>query len=121
MNKRRLTVGSLKKGEIKPFIATPLLETKIESTNKKGADYVLIIEQKGKQYRLSSIKGITVLEAALTQNIPLDYKCKKGKCGRCMIKMIKGVEQLSKATAIEREKLNNDLGNQRLACQAVIN
>lgn len=60
--------------------------------------------------------GVSLLDAALQQGIPLDHKCKKGTCGRCAVTVLAGAYFLAPKTRREREKTNQPA--KRLACQA---
>ncbi len=78
------------------------------------------IMQNQTTYSVSPQKGKTLLSAALDQNQPLDYKCTKGTCGRCTVRIVSGGDSLSTINEREQEKLK-DLTREgyRLACQAV--
>jgi 2Fe-2S ferredoxin len=62
-----------------------------------------------------------MLESALSQNQPIDYKCRKGNCGKCKVRVIEGSEWLSSPTSKEVIKLKNELTEgYRFACQTMI-
>ncbi|OEH94073.1 2Fe-2S iron-sulfur cluster-binding protein [Bacillus solimangrovi] len=76
------------------------------------------IRQNGEQYEVVPKKGKTLLEAAIIQEVPLDFKCQKGNCKRCVIELLSGKELLNSPTEKEYEKIPEDLdGGFRLACQ----
>ncbi len=76
------------------------------------------IEQNQSRYKLEVKKDQSILAAALEQGIPLDYKCQKGTCGRCKVKIINGAAFLQPANQLEETKLQHLLLQKfRLACQ----
>jgi ferredoxin, 2Fe-2S len=114
MNNRVLTVGSLIPGRlIVKQQALVLNETpKIETEE-------IIVEQNGSKIEIHHVKG-KLLDAALNQGKQINYKCRKGTCGQCTVKVIKG-PGLSAPNEQEQKKLKNELTNGfRLACQAEI-
>jgi ferredoxin, 2Fe-2S len=114
MNNRVLTVGSLIPGRliVKPQAPLPT-ESKI--INTEG----IIVEQNGNRIEIHPVKG-KLLDAALNQGKPIQYKCRKGTCGQCTVKVLKA-PTLSVPNEQEQKKLKNELTNgYRLACQAEI-
>jgi ferredoxin, 2Fe-2S len=114
MNNRVLTVGSLIPGRLIVKQQAPVLnETpKIETEE-------IIVEQNGSKIEIQPVKG-KLLDAALNQGKQINYKCRKGTCGQCTVKVIKG-PGLSAPNELEQKKLKNELTNgYRLACQAEI-
>ncbi|MCM3691672.1 2Fe-2S iron-sulfur cluster-binding protein [Neobacillus niacini] len=114
MNNRIFTVGSLIPGRlmVKPqtLIQTERKEVKIEE---------IIVEQNGSKIEILPVKGM-LLDAALNQGKQINYKCRKGTCGQCTVKVIKA-PGLSAPNELEQKKLKNELTNgYRLACQAEI-
>lgn len=67
---------------------------------------------------LKSNKEKNVLKAAKEQNVKIKSFCKRGLCGRCTVKVVKG--NLSRPTDKEKKKLGEELIKEgyRLACQA---
>lgn len=123
LTKRSLTVGSLKNGghSSLPKMAgqnTPSSRPENHGRSQDQATIKLIQNQT--TYQVIPQKGITLLNAALAQNQPLDYKCTKGTCGRCTVKLAAGGAFLSNLNEKEQEKLKG-LAKEgyRLACQAV--
>lgn len=56
-------------------------------------------------------------------SIPLKFGCQKGECGVCLIKVVDGIEKISKRTKQERatlQKLNKASEDVRLACQCAL-
>jgi ferredoxin, 2Fe-2S len=114
MNNRVLTVGSLipekliVKQEAPVLNETPKIETE-----------EIIVEQNGSKIEIHPVKG-KLLDAALNQGKQINYKCRKGTCGQCTVKVIKG-PGLSAPNEQEQKKLKNELTiGYRLACQAEI-
>ena len=91
-----------------------------EKPARKATKPVIEIEQHEVRYRLEAEKNQSILETALKQGIPLDYKCKQGTCGKCKVKVISGFEFLEASNQLEEKKLRQALvNNYRLACQAI--
>lgn len=114
---RKLTIGSLKdssrRGDIE-IAAAPL-----DKQTFKVIKRLLQLEQNHSRYQIEVNKDQTILDAAFEQNIELEYKCRKGTCGQCKVKIIKGRNLLTEANQAEEKKLQNLLNNGfRLACQA---
>lgn len=59
----------------------------------------------------------------LSPDLPIKFGCKRGECGTCAIKILKGMDHLTKMSALERETLRKKgCGpDYRLACQCAIN
>lgn len=114
MTKRPLTVGSLKIGFPKSFPSQPeKKEVSQETTSVK-------VIQNESTYQISPQTGKTLLQAALDQNQSLQYKCTKGTCGRCTVKLVAGGDFLTVLNEKEQEKLKGlEMEGYRLACQAV--
>jgi ferredoxin, 2Fe-2S len=95
----------------------------MEPPNRKTTAQPLIkLKQHGRTFTLTPHSGKTILDCALSQNQPIDYKCGKGNCEKCLVKVLAGSALISSPTAIEWSKLNNRLAEGfRLACQTKIN
>ena len=119
MNNRIFTVGSLIPGRImvkQQQAPTPTPTPTV--THKPKAD-VIIVEQNGGKIEIQPVKG-KLLDAALDQGKQINYKCRKGTCGQCTVRVLKGTG-LSAPNEQEQKKLKNELTNgYRLACQAEI-
>ncbi|AJY77781.1 hypothetical protein VN24_15905 [Paenibacillus beijingensis] len=77
--------------------------------------------QDGNVYEVSFIPGKNLLESGLDNGIPLKYKCRKGSCGVCKIRLISGAGLLTEANKRERKLLSDDVkAGYRLACQATM-
>ncbi|WP_156153458.1 2Fe-2S iron-sulfur cluster-binding protein [Domibacillus robiginosus] len=75
-------------------------------------------KQKERSCSVPVTSGVTLLDAALRQGCTIDYKCRKGTCGRCAVEVMSGETFLSSKNEAERKKLG--AAPRRLACQAVI-
>lgn len=114
---KRLTIGSLKEsdGSI-PQIQSSIVITKHELKEMKR---ILELEQNQTYYMFEVEKEQSILDAALEKGIGLEYKCKKGTCGRCKVRIVNGLTYLQRANHLERVKLEHLIKNgYRLACQA---
>lgn len=115
MNNRVLTVGSLIPGRMTVRPPAP-----VQSESKKVKTEGIVVEQNGNRMEIQPVKGKLLLDAALNQGKQINYKCRKGTCGQCTVKVIKGT-RLSVPNEQEQKKLKNELVNgYRLACQAEI-
>ncbi|WP_318503725.1 2Fe-2S iron-sulfur cluster binding domain-containing protein [Bacillus sp. T3] len=114
---KRLTIGSLKEnyGSI-PQIQSAIVVTKQELKKMKR---ILELEQNQTYYMVEVEKEQSILDAALEKGIRLEYKCKKGTCGRCKVRIINGLTYLQRANHLEQVKLEHLIKHgYRLACQA---
>ncbi|MDR7237825.1 2Fe-2S iron-sulfur cluster-binding protein [Neobacillus drentensis] len=125
MNNRVFTVGTLIPGKIAPVRNSPTstlvekVEPKQRSNEIKTHFEKIIVVQGSNKFEISPSKG-KLLDAALNQGKPINYKCRKGTCGQCTVQVQQG-PGLSKPNEREQEKLGNEVNNgYRLACQAVI-
>ncbi|MDN3019733.1 2Fe-2S iron-sulfur cluster-binding protein [Paenibacillus sp. BSR1-1] len=112
MRQRAFTVGSLIPGSTVPAIQRP--QPVVKPIPKK-----IVIQQGSQKFEISPAKG-KLLDVALNQGKPIQYKCRKGTCGQCTVKVLQG-PTLSQPNEQEHKKLANALNNgYRLACQAEI-
>jgi ferredoxin, 2Fe-2S len=125
VNKRVFTVGTLIPGRHLPeplTLASTLLEkeeSKQQSSEIKTRRENIIVLQGRNKFEITPVKG-KLLDAALNQGKPINYKCQKGTCGQCTVQVLQG-PGLSKPNEQEHKKLGIDVNNSyRLACQAVI-
>jgi ferredoxin, 2Fe-2S len=80
----------------------------------------IILLQNEIKFEIQPTKG-NLLEVALEQEQTLQYKCRKGTCGACTVKVAKGGTCLSPPNENEQKKLKEALnGGYRLACQTEI-
>jgi ferredoxin, 2Fe-2S len=115
----KLTIGSLKYDRMKSIVSIdqPVF---IERTTVNETSKVMEIKQNQRYFQVPIKKGQSILDAALEQNLSLDYKCKKGTCGKCKVKLVSGTTYLQPANSLEEKKLHHLIQNGfRLACQAI--
>jgi ferredoxin, 2Fe-2S len=117
---RAFTVGSLIPGIMTVHITpAPLQRQELETPFVKKQASKIIVQQNGQTFEITPFQG-SLLNAALDQGKAIQYKCRKGTCGQCKVKIIQGAG-LSPANELEVKKLGKDLGDgYRLACQAEI-
>lgn len=67
-------------------------------------------------------KGAALVEVADEHETELDFGCRDGVCGTCIMRVRAGAENLSPVTDEERDTLENFAAapGQRLACQVKI-
>lgn len=121
--KKQLTVGSLIPHNIIPtetdLINKPDLRERLP--NKSRDLRRILLKQNGLEFEITPTNGQTLLQMAMNQAVPLDYKCQKGTCGRCTVKIIEGESQLQNPNHLEQKMLGNQLQDGfRLACQSLI-
>ncbi|WP_338472770.1 2Fe-2S iron-sulfur cluster binding domain-containing protein [Niallia sp. XMNu-256] len=116
---KKLTIGSLKYNHMKQTITIdqPIYMNKLPVNQPNR---VLEIKQNQRYFQVEVKKGQSILDAALEQNVFLDYKCKKGTCGKCRVELLNGSTYLQPANYLEEKKLNDLIHRRfRLACQAI--
>jgi 2Fe-2S ferredoxin len=121
LNNRKLTVGSLITDSSHP------LETNQDinlTTSNKTEEFTeqsdILISQNSTSFSVKPVKEETLLDSALQQGHTLQYKCKKGSCGQCMVQILKGKDQLNSPNDQEKRKLNESIDDDyRLACQTL--
>lgn len=108
---RRLTVGSLIKEkysiEVGDIINNPV---------KNSIKALIKIKQNNQVFKVAPASNELLLDSALKQNVPLDYKCRKGTCGRCTVEIVEGHDLLLPPNERELKKFEDE--KFRLACQA---
>lgn len=123
MNTRKLTVGSL----IPKYLATNLtivkkaVELGSREKEKPAADLApkVVVQQNGQSFSVRPVKGKLLLDAALEQGQSIQFKCRKGTCGQCKVKINAGTSFLQQPNELEYKKLNDSLNDgYRLACQS---
>jgi 2Fe-2S ferredoxin len=123
---RKLTVGSLIKNSLQSVEINEnnqdisLTETNKEvEPNKLTEQSEILISQNETTFSVVPMEE-TLLDSALEQGHALQYKCKKGTCGQCMVQVLKGKEQLTPPNDQEKIKLNEALKDDyRLSCQTL--
>ena len=115
---KKLTIGSLKYNHIMSTVSINqpvIMETPTVNETSRGID----IKQNQRYFQVEVKKGQSILDAAIEQNISLDYSCKKGTCGKCKVKLVNGSTYLQPTNSLEEKKLQHLIQNGfRLACQA---
>ena len=92
-----------------------------ERANSNETNRVMELKQHQRYFQVKVKKGQSILEAALEQNLSLEYKCKKGTCGKCKVKLMNGSTYLQPVNSLEEKKLNHlAQSGFRLACQAIV-
>lgn len=115
MKERAFTVGSLIPGRLIMERPAPI----VPEVKEKPQSEKIIVEQNGSRFDIQPAKG-NLLEIALNQGKPIQYKCRKGTCGQCTVKVVRAKE-LSAPNEQEHKKLNDQLvSGYRLACQTEI-
>jgi ferredoxin, 2Fe-2S len=113
------TIGSLKYNGIKN---TTLMDqpVSVDRPTVHEQNRVIVIKQNQRSFQVEVKKGQSVLDAALEQNVSLDYRCKKGTCGKCKVQLVNGRTELQPVNHLEEKKLNHLISSGfRLACQAI--
>jgi ferredoxin, 2Fe-2S len=119
MERRVYTVGSLIPGSMIQTQAATAPNIPVLNQNVKPNLEKIIVMQNGNRYEISAVKG-NLLDIALNQGNPIQFKCRKGTCGQCKVKIVQG-QMLSKPNELEQKLLKKELDNGfRLACQAEI-
>jgi ferredoxin len=117
MNK--FTVGSLKFDTITTDSSDKTIFRDTPATVE--ASKRLAVKQNRRYFQIDVKNGQSILEAALEQKLSLDYKCKKGTCGKCKVMVVNGSNDLQQANSLEEKNLINLIENGfRLACQAKV-
>ncbi|WP_372508759.1 2Fe-2S iron-sulfur cluster-binding protein [Pseudalkalibacillus decolorationis] len=87
--------------------------------NKTTSTARIYFTQNRRSFSVPFKKGQTVLDTALTQGHQLDFKCKKGTCGKCQIQVLKDEVGLTPANEAEQKRLSSKVhSGYRLSCQA---
>lgn len=116
MDKRAWTVGSLIPGKMNPYKAP----SPVPSSQPDQKPDKITFLQNEQRFEITPAKG-TLLDVALNQGNDLQYKCRKGTCGLCTVKILDDSGRLSPANEQEQRKLINSLNSgYRLSCQAEI-
>ncbi len=77
-----------------------------------------------KKIEYETLSGSEFLEIfRKNPNLPLKFGCTRGECGTCAIKVLQGMENLSKISESEIAVLRKKghCNKYRLACQCVVN
>ncbi len=116
---KKLTIGSLKYNHIMSTVSINqpvIMETPTVNETSRGID----IKQNQRYFQIEVKRDQSILDAAIEQHLSLDYKCKKGTCGKCKVKVVNGSTYLQPANSLEENKLHHLIqSGYRLACQAI--
>jgi ferredoxin, 2Fe-2S len=115
---KKLTIGSLRYDRLKSTVSInqPVY---MERSAVNGTNSLIEMEQNQRSFKVEIKKGQSILDAAIEQNVTLDYSCKKGTCGKCKVKLLNGNTYLQPANHLEEKKLHHLIQRGfRLACQA---
>ncbi len=116
---KKLTIGSLRYDRIKSIVSIDQ-PVYMEKSTVNETNRVMEMEQNQRYFQVEVKKGQSILDAALEQNVSLDYNCKKGTCGKCKVKLVNGSTYLQPANSLEEKKLHHLIQSGfRLACQAI--
>jgi 2Fe-2S ferredoxin len=119
MRETKLTVGSLIPGNI-----VALQKQKVvfhEPKQKIKRERRIHLLQNQSAFTIQPVKGQLLLDTALKQGKDLKYKCRKGTCGVCTVKVLEGASFLGPTNDKEQKKLKTAIyDSYRLACQALI-
>jgi 2Fe-2S ferredoxin len=119
MREVKLTVGSLIPGNNLAIQIPRAIISAPKQQVKKGKIHLL---QDNMTFNIQPIQGQLLLDTALQQGENLKYKCRKGTCGVCTVKVLEGASFLSPSNQKEHKKLKATINDSyRLACQAMIN
>ena len=77
------------------------------------------IIHKNKTFNYKCRKGLGFQALSVRNKTPIEYDCRKADCGICIIRIIKGQENLSPATSSEQDflKAMKADSTERFACQ----
>lgn len=126
--RNKLTVGSLIYGrstsldddnssvKVVKKSDSALAKGNTEQVNQQMIEFM----QNGIIAKVMPSKNKLLLDEALNNDIDINYKCRKGSCGKCQIRILHGIDLLASPTIKEKQKLGDLLiKNYRLACQAM--
>lgn len=115
---KNLTIGSLKYGTMNRPSSFGQSVT-IESPAITERIRVIEMKQNQRYFQIEVKSNQSILEAAIEKNLSLNYKCKKGTCGKCKVTLVNGSTYLQPANSLEEKKLHHLIQSGfRLACQA---
>jgi 2Fe-2S ferredoxin len=118
MKEIKLTVGSLIP---KSSVAFQVPKVTFSVTKPQVKSEIIHLLQNRTTFNIQPVKGQLLLDTALQQGQSLNYKCRKGTCGACTVKILDGAAFLSPTTHKEQKKLKTAINDSyRLACQAII-
>ncbi|UKL00846.1 2Fe-2S iron-sulfur cluster-binding protein [Brevibacillus brevis] len=125
--RKQLTVGSLIPGRSDVQMSSPAPVPMHTHTSLKKTDparpqseqKLVQVKQRSQTMPVRYTPSETLLQAALTQDLPIAYKCQQGHCGKCSVQIVAGASLLDTPTGQEKAKLGEKLATgYRLACQS---
>ncbi|CAI9003123.1 Ferredoxin [Brevibacillus sp. IT-7CA2] len=127
--RKQLTVGSLIPGRSDVQMSSPapvpvhthtsLKKTELSPARPKSEQKHVQVKQRSQTMPVRYTPSQTLLQAALTQDQPIAYKCQQGHCGKCSVQIVAGASLLDTPTGQEKAKLGEKLATgYRLACQS---
>jgi ring-1,2-phenylacetyl-CoA epoxidase subunit PaaE len=73
--------------------------------NQLGRSHTVEVEVGTNTYKITVPPGVSILDAALSQNLPIPYSCRRGVCSTCMGKIVSGqVEMIDEDSLLDFEK-----------------
>ena len=98
---KNLTIGSLRYNRYKStvLIKQPVIMERptINKTNR-----TIEIKQNQRYFQVE-VKKDKLFRTNFEQNVYLDYKCRKGVCGKCKVKVANGSTYLQPANSLEEK------------------
>ncbi|KAB7705978.1 2Fe-2S iron-sulfur cluster binding domain-containing protein [Bacillus aerolatus] len=118
MDNRKFTVGSLLPNQLNTDTAIIMKQPEDKQPENVQEDAHIHLQQNQQTFRIKHVKG-NLLNEALKQDQAINFKCRKGTCGVCTVKITEGALLLSPPNEKEQKKLQHALTDGcRLACQA---
>lgn len=112
-------IEGYEEGLPRPFQSPPkqasLVNPIISPAKEEGLSHSAEFKQGEKRFQFQIAERETILDAAIAQDIPIKYACKRGRCGTCVLSMDAGQVSMSDAKVLLKEEENAGL---ILACRA---
>ncbi|GEC91443.1 2Fe-2S iron-sulfur cluster-binding protein [Brevibacillus brevis] len=125
--RKQLTVGSLIPGRSDVQMSSPapvpvhasLKKAELNTTRPQSEQKLVQVKQRSQTMPVRYTPSETLLQAAITQEQPIAYKCQQGHCGKCSVQIVAGASLLDTPSGQEKAKLGEKLTTgYRLACQS---
>ncbi|TQK62925.1 2Fe-2S iron-sulfur cluster protein [Brevibacillus sp. AG162] len=125
--RKQLTVGSLIPGRSDVQMSSPapvpvhtsLKKAGLNTTRPQSEQKLVQAKQRSQTMPVRYTPSETLLQAAITQDQPIAYKCQQGHCGKCSVQIVAGASLLDTPSGQEKAKLGEKLATgYRLACQS---
>lgn len=114
---KNITVGSLKQHQNADENSTAA-KNRSHPLGACSKPNVIRVVQKENRFEVPHVPGGTLLDTALDNRQTLEYKCRKGSCGLCKIKVVCGSNLLEDPNKKEKKLLSEEVERGfRLACQ----